>query len=478
MPSPRIVNALLAHSPDSVHELFDAFGEHIFQYCWLMLRSRDAAQAALRDTMLAAHEHVGRLADTGKFAPWLYALARAACKRYGPLPPDMADEPPARDGDPDANNKLIAWRSVMRLAPADREVLDLTARHGLPADDIGLVTGLDDVAAAILIVQAQSRLRDTLAAELGFDTPPGVVSIPKVYGCLPAPEPPSGMREAVLAAFGDPGQFAHAVAFVPPLDGAGFPSPGQATTPARQATTPVRQAPRRRLAAGVLAAALAGAAVYLLWATVLSLPAGNQSAYHSAPGSSPASGAALGDEPVTVANPKLPARAPGKGGSSGPAGPVLGPLPGDVSGKSVYVTATSPVTPQSAAHPGGPSSGWQPDTGSGGAPSSSTLPVSPTSGPSSSQPSQSASPSSSPSGSASPTSGPTGSASSTPTASESASPTTSGSPSSTAPSSSAPSSSASASSTAPASPSVSPSTDTATATPTAGSGSGKPSASS
>jgi DNA-directed RNA polymerase specialized sigma24 family protein len=234
MPSPRVVNALLAQSPDSVAELFDAYGEQLFQYCWLMLRKREAALTAVGDTMLAARALIGKLADPEQLAPWLCALARAACKRHEPLPPDMADEPPAQPGDPDAKSKLTAWRSVMRLTPAEREALDLTARHGMSPDDLALVTGRDNVGAAIFLVEAQSRLRDALAAELGFAAPPGVVSISKVYARLPTPEPPAGMRAAVLAASLDPGKVAHVASLVPPLNSAGFPIP-----PDRSATAPL-----------------------------------------------------------------------------------------------------------------------------------------------------------------------------------------------------------------------------------------------
>ena len=111
MKDPRLAAALLESSPDALAELFDAYGDRLFRYCWSLLRSRSQAQVALRDTLLVAQAHIARLADPEdpeSLGPWLYSLARAECGRHCAVPAAGADESPARRErmrvDPDAGS--------------------------------------------------------------------------------------------------------------------------------------------------------------------------------------------------------------------------------------------------------------------------------------------------------------------------------------------------------------------------------------
>src|SRR5712671_4255410 len=101
MNDPQIAATLRAGSPAALAELFDAYGDRLFRYCWSMLRSREMAQVALRDTLLVAQAHIARLADPedpASLGPWLYSLARAECRRHQAVSPADADESPARLG--------------------------------------------------------------------------------------------------------------------------------------------------------------------------------------------------------------------------------------------------------------------------------------------------------------------------------------------------------------------------------------------
>src|SRR6266568_1266182 len=108
----QIAAALRARSPGALAELFDAYGDRLFRYCWRMLRNREIAQIALRDTLVVAQAHIARLADPECLGPWLYSLARAECRRRRPVPATEADEPPARPSQQDADSRLIAWNAA------------------------------------------------------------------------------------------------------------------------------------------------------------------------------------------------------------------------------------------------------------------------------------------------------------------------------------------------------------------------------
>jgi len=142
MKDPRLAAALLENSPDALAELFDAYGDRLFRYCWSLLRSRELARVALRDTLLVAQAHIARLADPEdpeSLGPWLYSLARAECRRHSAVPPADADESPARLGLEAADARLMSWNAAMSLADAEFEALDLACRHYV---DLALVLGL------------------------------------------------------------------------------------------------------------------------------------------------------------------------------------------------------------------------------------------------------------------------------------------------------------------------------------------------
>jgi hypothetical protein len=128
-------------------ELLDTYGDRLFRYCWSMLRSRETAQIALRDTLLAAQAQIAqaqiaraqiaraqiaRLADPEdleSLGSWLYSCARAECARHRAVPAAQADEAPRRPGRNDADSRLMAWHAAMSLEAGEFEALELASRH-------------------------------------------------------------------------------------------------------------------------------------------------------------------------------------------------------------------------------------------------------------------------------------------------------------------------------------------------------------
>ena len=166
MKDPRLAAALLTSSPDALAELFDAYGDRLFRYCWSMLRSRELAQVALRDTLLVAQAHIARLADPedpSSLGPWLYSLARAECRRHQAVTAADADESPARLGLPAADARLMSWYAAMSLEAAEFEALDLACRHYV---DLAQVLGLPAADAEALLDRARQNLERALGAEI------------------------------------------------------------------------------------------------------------------------------------------------------------------------------------------------------------------------------------------------------------------------------------------------------------------------
>ncbi|GAA2845115.1 hypothetical protein GCM10010517_01460 [Streptosporangium fragile] len=364
-----LVEALRARDPGGLAALYDCYAESVYRYCCSMLGSPDSAQVALRDTLIAAEAHIHALADPRRLEAWLYALARGECVRRSlaagpdPSPPDPAA---ARGGDADL--RVMAWNAVRSLSPDDREVLELSCRHGLGPADLAAVLGVTARVAGALYESARERLRDVVTAEVlvrkgpydcagraqllaGFsgeltretrervirhvsrcDTcaPHRVrqVSAAKVFDLLPAAEVPPTLRVRVMSCFTDPELVPyrrHVAQRVGLLDGAGFPAFG------------IRRSRRRsRVVAGAVAAVAAAAAIALIFAQVAVEPAGRRSGVtsESFPAEAEPPGVRLPREPEPADTPA--ALDPVGERSTGPVGSL---------GSTEPVSATGPVGP-------------------------------------------------------------------------------------------------------------------------------------
>ncbi|MQA96648.1 MAG: hypothetical protein GEV11_19125 [Streptosporangiales bacterium] len=264
-----LVEALRAKEPDALAAVYDAYSEFLYRYCWFLLRSRDVAQVALRDTLIVAQARVTGLADPGMLKPWLYALARAECVRRRATTPETPDIEVADHARDDAELRVISWYAVDGLPQPEREALELTTRHGLDGMAVAAVLGLQPKDVQALLAAARASLEDSLTAEIlarkgtyecaerttllrgwGGRLSAGTrerlaahaadcaicerhrprnVATAKVFGLLPDVPPPDDLRIRVMSCFTDP-ELSSFRTFVAARAGAfgatGFPRPG------------------------------------------------------------------------------------------------------------------------------------------------------------------------------------------------------------------------------------------------------------
>ncbi len=244
MNSPDAVAALRAGAPDAAGQLYAAHAEGLYQYCWLVLRSRQTAQVASRDAVFLADVRMSELRDPSMLKAWLFAIARAECDRHCPGSAGESDEPVARPQQPDAALRIMAWNAVIALTPDEREALDLVTRHGMTPPEVALVLGLPAPEVPALIGSARRHLEQALAAEIligregqecagrgdalrgwtGTVTPavrerllehadscpacsprlPRNVSVARIFGLLPRPALTGGGWAGVLSRLSDP----------------------------------------------------------------------------------------------------------------------------------------------------------------------------------------------------------------------------------------------------------------------------------
>lgn len=239
-----LVEALREREPGVPAKVYDAYADRLYAYCWFQLRERDAAQVALRDTFVVAEAHIDKLRDPDRFGPWLYAVARLECARRFPLrgrPPDL---PVASHDQEDVDQRIMAWQVVLALRPVTREILELRVRHQLSVPDLAVIFDMPVKEAQASLDRAHVELEEALTAEILVNQGPygcaeradllrerrgehshdrggrllrhaqectvcgafrpRTVSAAKVYGLLPAADPPEELRLRVMSCFKDP----------------------------------------------------------------------------------------------------------------------------------------------------------------------------------------------------------------------------------------------------------------------------------
>ena len=383
MKAPLIVDALRARDPGAPAALYDTHGESLFRYCWFILRNRDAAQVALRDTLVVAEAHISQLHSPEMLRPWLYALARAECLRRQQSRGAAHDTVVARPDQPDADRRLIAWHAVMSLDAVESEALELTIRHGFDARQAALVLSVPSGEIQGILDQAEAHLEQALAGEIlarhgvhgcperaealqgwagELTVPlrerlvrhagscqvcsrylPRNVSATKVFSLLPVPVPPQAMRLRVMTCFSDPelvGYRMFVAARLVEFDQLGFPGEEAAPPP------PQRRGGARAVWSGPAAAAVA-VAVLVAAVFAISRLGGFTTAVQgvsSATNSGPVTTAPTATVRPSGTSPGSAPSHPRSGASRSPAGAVLGNTRGPAAPTRLYLRGSSAPT--------------------------------------------------------------------------------------------------------------------------------------
>jgi RNA polymerase sigma factor (sigma-70 family) len=172
-----LVAALRAGDVRGLAGVYDAYADRLYSYAVTMLRDRDAAADAVHDALLLARDRIGQLRDPEKLRPWLYAIVRSEClrrhrdsRRLAPLAAagDVIDVG-ADDlgaGAREEEIRELVWSAADALNPGEREVLELTVRHGLDGAELADALNVSINAAHALASRARAQLERSLGALL------------------------------------------------------------------------------------------------------------------------------------------------------------------------------------------------------------------------------------------------------------------------------------------------------------------------
>ncbi|NUW42451.1 sigma-70 family RNA polymerase sigma factor [Nonomuraea rhodomycinica] len=148
-------------------DLYDAYGVRLHDYACSLTGDGHSAAGAVHDALVTAHGRADRLRDETRLRAWLYALTRVQvmarlAHRGGVQVQGVAA--PSVDEPDDPELAALVHDALGELGRLDREVLELSLRHGLTAQEAGSVLGLTSRRAATRLRRSRDHLENAAAA--------------------------------------------------------------------------------------------------------------------------------------------------------------------------------------------------------------------------------------------------------------------------------------------------------------------------
>ena len=177
-PDAELVGRVLAADREAFAEVYDRYGDRLFDFAHSMLRHREDAADAVADAFVTFAERLQQLRDPSRLRPWLYAIVRSEClrrlkarKRVAFGDEDrltaMADDAatPTEVAER-ADLQQLVWDAAAGLAERDRAMLDLHLRHGLEGAELGEAMGVSAANAYVMLNRLRAQVDRSLGALL------------------------------------------------------------------------------------------------------------------------------------------------------------------------------------------------------------------------------------------------------------------------------------------------------------------------
>jgi RNA polymerase sigma factor (sigma-70 family) len=183
-----LVARVRADDPHAFGELYDLYFDRVLDLAYRIVWDEYVAADVVQDAFLSAWRNLDRLEDPSAFGGWLFRIARngaldrqrreqrsrpvdeaqlAMIERTQLRPEDTIGsiDDPARIAE-DASYVALLWDAAEGLGERDREVLDLSLRHGMTPAEIADVMDLNRNAANQLVHRVRNRLGTAIGARM------------------------------------------------------------------------------------------------------------------------------------------------------------------------------------------------------------------------------------------------------------------------------------------------------------------------
>lgn len=157
--------------------IYDRYADRLNDFVVRMVRDSDAAADCVHEAFCTAATGLSKLRQPEKLRPWLYAVSRSQALRHiqrrkleQPADDEYLDGASAEAG-PDALAEQVDLAQLIReacggLSDRDREVIELSYRHGLDGPELGKALGVSPATANTLTHRAREMVGRSLGALL------------------------------------------------------------------------------------------------------------------------------------------------------------------------------------------------------------------------------------------------------------------------------------------------------------------------
>ncbi len=168
-----VVAAMTAGDPAGLDSAYRQYADRLYAYSRSIVGDHDTASDVVQETFLVAQERVRQLRDASRLGSWLYTIARNECLqriRQRRRAVTLADSHEAvLDTDPGRSIHAEQVREIVHAAAAglnegEREIFELTVRHGLSAAEVAGVLGVSVNHAHARISRARTQFEGALGA--------------------------------------------------------------------------------------------------------------------------------------------------------------------------------------------------------------------------------------------------------------------------------------------------------------------------
>lgn len=176
-PDEELARAAASGDRAAFAAIYDRYADRLNDFVVRMVRDSDAAADCVHEAFCTAATGLSKLRQPEKLRPWLYAVSRSQALRHiqrrkleQPADDGYLDSASAEAG-PDALAERDDLAQLIReacggLSDRDREVIELSYRHGLDGPELGKALGVSPATANTLTHRAREMVGRSLGALL------------------------------------------------------------------------------------------------------------------------------------------------------------------------------------------------------------------------------------------------------------------------------------------------------------------------
>jgi RNA polymerase sigma factor (sigma-70 family) len=167
-----LAEAMARQDPRGLDGAYRRYVNRLYTYCVALVPDPQAAADAVHSTFALAWQRASQLREPDRLRAWLYAIARRECLRLLPARKlEYTGERSAEPVEPIGAMQVAQVRELVQAAlagldAADREMIQLTVRHGLSGAEAGAILGLAPNQAPARMSRARTRLLRALGVLL------------------------------------------------------------------------------------------------------------------------------------------------------------------------------------------------------------------------------------------------------------------------------------------------------------------------